>query len=327
MPHAFVTGASGFVGSEVAMVLLDAGWTVTAACRPTSDRSALAGREVEWVEADLHDAASVAKVMPHGVDGVFHVAGNSTFWPKEFDAQYRDNVLGTRALVQASLERGAGRFVYTSSGAAYGRQDEPLHEGLTSRALDSPVNYDRTKYLGECEVRAGVDKGLDAVILNPAAILGPRDPNFTILFEQIARNRLPFVFPTDTSYCHNHAVALAHLAAYERGGTGENYLLGGENAPQMELARIIAEVTGGSPPRFVLPVPALWTVGAALEAVAAITRRPPVITRAFALAMTHCWYTCSDKAIAELGYDPPSMRDIVDDVAAWLREEGRLAAA
>jgi len=326
MQQAFVTGASGFVGSEVAMVLLDAGWSVTAACRPTSDRSAFEGRDIEWAEVDLHDEDSVAKAMPDGVDCVFHVAGNSTFWPREFEAQYRDNVIGTRAVARAALARDAGRFVYTSSGAAYGRQDEPLHEGMTSRALESPVNYDRTKYLGECEVRSCIADGLDAVILNPAAVLGPRDPNFTILFEQIARGRLPFTFPSETSYCHSHAVALAHLSAFERGRTGENYLLGGENASQLELARIIADVVGATPPRWVLPVRGLWAVGAVLEAVSAVTGRPPMITRTFATTMTHCWYTCSDKAKSELGYDPPPMRQIVEDVVAWLQDEGRLPA-
>ena len=134
----------------------------------------------------------------------------------------------------AALARHATRFVFTSSGAAFGRHDEPLRETLRSRALESPINYDRTKYLAECEVREGVEKGLDAVILNPAAVLGPRDPNFTTLFEQLVAGRLPAAMPASTSWCHVREVARAHLLAYEKGRGGENYLLGGPNAPQLE---------------------------------------------------------------------------------------------
>lgn len=325
MAHAFVTGASGFVGSEVAMQLCDAGWRVTASRRSTSSTADLEGFAIEWVETDIHDADRVTRDMPEGLDCVFHVAGNSTFWPREFDAQYRDNVIGTRSLVAAAIANHARRFVYTSSGAAYGQQDVPLHEGLESRALISPVNYDRTKWLAECEVRAGIERGLDPVILNPAAILGPRDPNFTVLFEQIAKGKLPAVLPAETSFCHVREVARAHLTAYERGRTGENYLLGGPNTSQLELARVIAEVAGSKPPKYVLPGPLVYATGAILELVAAITKRPPAITRTFSKAFRHRWYTCSDKAIAELGYDPPSLQEIVEDIFAWLRSEGRVS--
>ncbi len=327
MSHAFVTGASGFVGSEVAIQLCEAGWKVTASRRATSNIDDLADYDIEWVETDIHDADRVAADMPTGLDCVFHVAGNSTFWPREFDAQYRDNVLGTRSLVAAALENGANRFVYTSSGAAYGQQNETLHEGLASKALISPVNYDRTKWLAENEVRSGIEEGLDAVILNPAAVLGPRDPNFTILFKQIAAGRLPAVMPAKTSFCHIREVGRAHILAYEKGRTGENYLLGGPNTTQLEMARVIAEVAGAKAPKYEIPGSVFYAVGAALELVAAVTNRPPAITRTFTKAFRHCWYTNSGKAIEELGYDPPSLEDIARDTLQWLREEGELQTA
>lgn len=324
MPTAFVTGASGFVGSEVAIQLCDAGWRVLAARRSTSSTAALADYPVEWVETDLRDADRLTEDLPEGVDCVFHVAGNSTFWPREFATQYRDNVTGTRAMVTAALRRGARRFVQTSSGAAYGQQDPPYHEGLTSTALSSPVNYDRTKWLGEQEVRAGIAEGLDAVILNPAAVLGPRDHNFTILFRRIALGQMPAVMPARTSFCHIREVGRAHLLAYEHGRCGENYLLGGPNASQLELARVIAEVAGAEPPRWEMPGALFVAVGATMELASAITRRPPLMTRTFVKAFRHCWYTNSDKAMAELGYDPPSLEEIATDTLAWLRAEGEL---
>jgi nucleoside-diphosphate-sugar epimerase len=327
MPTAFVTGASGFIGSEVARQLCDAGWTVTAARRASSSTSKMDGYDVHWVEADLHDPDGLTAVMPHGVDGVFHVAGNMTFWPREFDDQYRDNVLGTRAMVTAALNVGAGRFIYTSSGAAYGPQREMLRETLPSRALLSKVNYDRTKWLAEQEVHAGIQRGLDGVILNPAAVMGPRDENFTVLFERIAAGQLPAVMPARTSFCHIREVGRAHLLAFDKGRCGENYLLGGPNTSQLELARVIAEVAGSKPPKYEVPASLFFAVGAALEAVAAVTKRRPAFTRTFVRAFTQCWYTCSDKAIEELGYEPPSLHDIAQDTLEWLRAEGRFRAA
>ncbi len=327
MPHAFVTGATGFIGSEVAMQLCDAGWAVTATRRAMSNTDELCDYDIEWVEVDLHDADSVTRVMPEGVDGVFHVAGNLTFWKKEFDDQYRDNVLGTRALVEASLRRNSGRFVFASSGAAYGRHAPPYHEGLKSRAMESPVNYDRTKYLAECEIRQGIERGLDAVILNPAAVLGPRDPNFTFIFEQMLADKLPATLPTKTSFCHVREVARAHLCAYERGRIGENYLLGGDNTSQLEVAQLFARKAGCKVPTREIPAAALYTMGAVFELISLLTRKPPQLTRKFSTAMTHCWWTCSDKAIAELGYNPPSIEELVDDIVEWMRSEGRLGGA
>lgn len=324
MPTAFVTGASGFVGSEVAIQLCDAGWRVIASRRSTSGTRGLDTYPVEWVETDLLDADRLTDDMPEGADCVFHVAGNLTFWPRQFDAQYRDNVLGTRSVVDAALRNRVGRFVFTSSGAAYGQQDPPYVETMTSTALLSPVNYDRTKWLAEQEVRAGIEQGLEAVILNPAAVLGPRDENFTILFKRIAKGQLPAVMPAKTSFCHIREVGRAHLLAYERGRTGENYLLGGPNASQLELARAIAEVAGVEPPKRILPVSLFTAIGTAMELVATITKRPPMMTRTFVKAFGHCWYTCSDKAIAELGYEPPSLHEIAQDTLDWLHAEGEL---
>jgi len=324
MPHAFVTGATGFIGSEVAMQLCDADWDVTATRRASSNTDELRDYDIEWVEVNLHDADDVTRVMPDGIDGVFHVAGNLTFWKREFEDQYRDNVLATRAVVEAMLRRDAGRLVFTSSGAAYGQIPPPYHEGLTSQAMVSPVNYDRTKYLAECEIHRGIERGLDAVILNPAAVLGPRDPNFTIIFEQLAAEKLPAAMPTNTSFCHVREVARAHLLAYERGRVGENYLLGGPNTSQLEVAQIFARKVGCKVPTRVMPVPLLYIMGALFELASLVTRKPPMLTRKFSTAMTHCWYTCSDKAIEELGYDPPSLEELVDDIVEWMRSQGKL---
>ena len=130
--------------------------------------------------------------------------------------------------------------------------------------------------------------------------------------------------PAKTSFCHIREVGRAHLLAYDKGRTGENYLLGGPNATQLELAQVIAEVAGVEPPRYELPGSLFYVLGAAAEVVSAVTKRPPKLSRTFSKAFRHCWYASSDKAIEELGYDPPSLQEIAEDTLEWLRAEGKL---
>ena len=130
--------------------------------------------------------------------------------------------------------------------------------------------------------------------------------------------------PASTSWCHVREVARAHLLAYEKGRGGENYLLGGPNAPQLELLQTFARVAGCKEPTRVMPVALLTAMGTVMELVSALTGKPPLLTRKFATAITHCWYTDSTKAINELGYAPPSLEELCGDIADWMRAEGKL---
>ncbi len=327
MPHAFVTGATGFVGSEVALQLLDAGWEVTATRRSSSKLGVLADRKVRWVEVDLHDSAGVARVMPERIDGVFHCAGNTTFWRKQHEQQVRDNVVATQAMLHAARLRKARRFVFTSSAAAYGRHSEPLREDLPSRALLSPSLYDRTKWQAECDVRRAAAEGLEAVILNPGGVIGPRDPNFTPMLRQAALGKLPAAMPADTSLCHVGAVAKAHLAAYERGRVCENYLLGGPNTSQLALAQAVARAARAKEPRRTVPPWLMRRIGGAVERVCEWSGREPPMTRGLVDTMCHRWFMDSSKAIAELDYAPPSLERMAEELVTWMREQGMLPAA
>lgn len=324
MPHAFITGATGFVGGELARQLCAAGWRVTASRRPTSNTRSLSAQDIEWVTVNLHDPDEVLAALPEDLDCLFHVAANITFWPREYDAQFKDNVLATRHLVRASLQRRTKRFVFTSSAAAFGRHPTTLHEALPSRGPESPSNYERTKYQSELEVLQGVEHGLSAVILNVAAVLGPRDPNFTFIYEMVARDRGQAIMPVETSFADVREVARAHMAAHTRGRSGQRYLLGGDNTSQLELAQLIAHYAGARRPTRTLPQGALIATGGVMEKLAALTNARPKLTRELVRTMGHRWYCCSHKAVRELGYDPPPLAVIVQDTLEWMYEQGML---
>ena len=170
-----IPGIPAVLGGHIVDQLLAKGWDVTAVIRPYSDAAALQAKGVQGVQAPLDNATELTLVMPAAPDAVFHVAGNTSLWRRGNAQQYRDNVLGTRAMVSAALKNVAGRFVHTSSISAWGIQDTPVNEQTPSNAANDWIGYNRSKYLAEQEVENGIRQGLDAVILNPCGIIGAGD--------------------------------------------------------------------------------------------------------------------------------------------------------
>lgn len=327
MGHAFVTGGTGFIGVNLVEALLRAGWRVTALHRPGSRLDDLRRFEVETVVGSIDDLDSLRRAMPAEVDGVFHVAASTNMWARNNDAQTRDNVEGTRNVVTVALENRVGRLVHTSSIAAYGIHRTVIDEDTPQTGARSWINYLRTKALAEQEVRAGIERGLDAVIVNPANVLGPYDRrSLSTLIYLVDRGRLHVVPPGRASFCHVREVAEAHVAAYLKGRTGANYLLGGADATYLETVGIIGELTGRKVPRRATP-PWILRVLARLAVWSFfVTGRRPALTPESA-ALTSASILCRpDRAIAELGYGPVRLRTMLEDCHRWMKTAGRLAS-
>lgn len=320
---AFLTGATGFIGTVLARELIGRGWEVTAIHRPGSSLKHLEGLPLRLVQGDVTDPASLAAALPERVDAVFHVAGDTSLWSRHRERQHRVNVDGTRNMVEAALARGAGRFVHTSTISVYGLQSGRIDERAPQLGRDSPVSYQRTKFLAEEEVRAGMAKGLDAVILNPAAVMGPYDTrNWARMIRLVCEGKLAGVPPGAFSFCHVAEVAKAHVAAAERGRRGENYLLGGADATVAELVRTIGEVAGKKVPARVSPAWVLRALGQANEWLSLLTGREPSLTPQGARMAARRLFCDSSKAERELGYRPVPLKKMVEDSFRWLRAEG-----
>jgi nucleoside-diphosphate-sugar epimerase len=240
---AFVTGGAGFLGVNLVEHLLSAGWEVVVFDTAVADASHLQKRGVSLVTGDITDPASCERALPAGVDAVFHLAGDTSHWKLGDARQTKVNVEGTRNVVTAALRGKAGRLLHTSSIAAYGFQPSRITEEMRSTALDSSINYFRSKRLAELEVQRGIERGLDAVILNPSNILGRHDRSgWSRFFRLIEQRRLPGVPPGRASFCHVRGVAEAHIAAWERGRSGHHYLLGGADATFLEMVQVFGKL-------------------------------------------------------------------------------------
>jgi nucleoside-diphosphate-sugar epimerase len=322
MVTAFVTGATGFVGLNLAAALDAHGFRTVAIRRKASNAEYLSRFKVELHEADLEDLEALKRAMPEEVDVVFHVAGDVSFWRGHAERQRRVNIDGTRNVVEAALQRGARRFVYTSSVFAFGLGHASINEETRSTAPSSPIGYVRTKWEGEQEVLKGIKRGLSAIILNPGSILGPyQTTSWAKMILLMKSDKLLGIPPGSASFCHVREVVRAHLAAISAGGVGQRYLLGGTDARWGDVAAIIGELLGKEPP-LAVPAIALKALGCVNDAVSVFTRREPDITRDLATFVTSNWRIDSSKAERVLGYRPIPLREMVEDCHRWLHAEG-----
>lgn len=321
---AFVTGGTGFLGMNLLEQLAAAGWAVTGLHRPGADLSGFERFDVTPAKGQLIELDSLTGLVPEDVDAVFHMAGDTTMWSRHFARQLRVNVDGTRNMVTAAHRRGAKRFVHTSSWVAYGVWPgrEPLTEDMEKKGDLSTVNYDRTKYQAEIVVEAAVRNGLDAVTLNPAHIMGRYDANnWGRMIRMINDGRLPGIPPGTGNFCHAEAVARAHIAAAERGRTGENYLLGGQVASFVEVAQIIGRLTGKKVPRRAVPEWVFRLIARLQTGWGNLRNKEPDITPEVVEAVLAGGRIASDKAARELGYASPDLETQIRDCYDWMKRE------
>jgi dihydroflavonol-4-reductase len=321
---AFVTGGTGFLGRHIVEQLTSMGWHVVALHRPKADVRHLVACRAELCVGSVTDAKSVGRAMPPSCDAVFHVAGNMSLWSGGNAEQTQVNVLGTRIVAQAALDKETKRFIHTSSVSAWGEQRVvPFDETAKQRARRSFVNYERTKFLGELEVERTMGQGLRAVILNPGAIVGRYDSTgWARLIRLVHSGKLQGAPPGALTWAHAEQVARAHIAAVDHARPGERYLLGGADATMLEALTIIGNLTGKKVPERATPQWVLRAHARLSQWGSLFTGRPPNVTpEIVALMARPPHYFRSDKAIAELGYRPVPIADMLRESYEWLKNE------
>lgn len=325
---AFLTGGTGFVGANVARVLVEDGWNVRALARPGSDRGNLAGLPVEVVDGDLRDGDLARKMGP--ADGVFHVAAHYSLFRADRDALIESNVGGTRNVLAAARRAGVRRTVYTSSVAAIGVR----HGGIADETYQSPPErligaYKRSKYLAEQEAFAAARAGQDVVIVNPSTPIGPWDrkptPTGEIFVRFLSGTMGPAIPDAGLNWVDVADVSRGHVLAYERGNSGERYILGGENLPLRSLLQRVGAVTGRAAPPFGLP---LWIPLAAAwvdeYVLPRFGRRATIPIDGVKMSQESMYYDTS-KAIIKLGYAPGPIDRAIRAAVAWFDENGYLS--
>jgi len=320
-----VTGASGFLGSAIAAALRARGDQVRVLVRPSSPRANLDAHDI-LCEGDLRDRASLTAAL-RGVRFLFHAAADYRLWARNPEEILRNNVEGTRLIMEEALRAGVERIVYTSSVAtlkladgALSTEDNPLAEGEGIGA------YKRSKVAAERLIEAMIERDrLPAVIVNPSTPIGPRDvrptPTGRIIVEA-ASGRMPAFVDTGLNLAHVDDVAAGHVAALERGRIGERYILGGENVLLGDMLADIAGLVGRRPPTVKLPRALLYPLAYGAELAAKIREVEPFITVDGLRMARHHMFFDDSKARRELGYVSRPYREGLSDAIAWFRARG-----
>ncbi|HEX4584754.1 MAG TPA: hopanoid-associated sugar epimerase [Burkholderiaceae bacterium] len=326
---AFVTGASGFVGSAVARALLAAGWRVRALVRPTSPRSNLDLQGLQIVEGDMRDERAVAQAVAEA-RYVFHVAADYRLWAPDPGEIVRNNVEGTRIVLRAAQAAGVERIVYTSSVATLRLNPDgaPADEAVMLTPDDAIGAYKRSKVAAESlALQMAAGDGLPLVIVNPSTPIGPRDvrptPTGRIIVEA-ASGRMPAFVDTGLNLVHVDDVAAGHLLALTRGRIGQRYILGGENVTLARMLEMIAGLVGRAAPRVRLPRRAIYPIAFVSELIARFTGREPFATLDGLRMARYRMYFTSAKAHAELGYTARPSIEALKDAVAWFRQAGMI---
>ena len=253
----FVTGATGFVGSHVARSLGAAGAELRLLTRKTSRTEHLEGLPAEFVTGDLLQPENLRSAMS-GCDALVHVAADYRLWVPDPKTMYAANVEGTKALLRLARETGVGRVVYTSSVATMGfLSDGTVVDEETPVSIANMIgHYKRSKFLAEQEAIAAARLGQRVVILNPTTPIGSDDakptPTGRIVVDFLNR-KFPAYVDTGLNLVDVQSVAAMHVAALERGTSGERYILGGENLTLKQILDRMAGMTGLPSPTMQVP--------------------------------------------------------------------------
>ncbi|HMV47068.1 MAG TPA: NAD-dependent epimerase/dehydratase family protein [Blastocatellia bacterium] len=321
---AFVTGATGFIGGNLVRALLADGHQVRTLVRPQSDRRNIAGLPIELAAGDLDDPRRLTDQLT-GCDNVFHVAAHYSLWAKDRDAIYRANLAGTKNLLAAAQTAKIKRFIHTSSVAAIGVPPAgTLANEETQTTLDALVSdYKKSKFLAEQAAREAARKGLDVVIVNPSTPIGAHDVKPTPTGEIILRflqDRMPAYVHTGLNLIDVDDVVRGHLLAWQKGRTGERYILGHRNLTLKEMLEVLAVITGKPAPRFAVPHVLPLSVAFVDEMILAryFGKTPQVSFYSVRMSQKAMYYD-SSKAVRELGLPQSSIENAIEKAVRWFQ--------
>lgn len=322
-----VTGATGFIGNHVTRMCLEQGDEVRVMVMPGEDRSPLAGMDVEFVEGNLLDPATLPRCV-EGVEGLYHLAALFAVWTRDPSLHFRVNVEGANHMMRAAMDADVKKVVFTSSIAAIGVA--PAGELATEETMfniwECGSDYVLSKFMSHHLVQGLVSKGLPAVLVCPGLPFGPGDRAPTPtgrLILSILRGEMKNYFEGGICVVDVRDVARGHLLAMEKGRVGESYLLANRdgNMEQKELARLVGRIAGVSDVAS-KPVPpwVMKAVARAMELWADISKRPPVTTYRNSLFAMQRIYVDPSKAIEELGLPQTPVETGLRDAVQWFRE-------
>lgn len=321
-----VTGANGFIGSNVVRELIKDGADVRVTIRKNSDTRNIDELDVEKIYCDIRNKELVKKALD-GCDTLYHTAAYFAHWSANKDLFYDINVNGTIILLEEALSQGLKKVVYTSTSNTIGSHGAGnyVDESAEFNGWDAGDHYAISKYLAEIEAQKLCEKGLPLVIVNPTLVIGVRDRKPTpsgALIVDIANGEMPGYIEGAINVIDVEDVARGQLLAAQKGRIGERYLFGNENLFVGEFFDLIAEIAGVKPPKRKIPYRIALFLGYLFQLGSHITNKPPIVSVSqVRLGNMGEHFNCS-KALNELGLPQTPIKKTVEKAINWFRENG-----
>ncbi len=321
---AFVTGATGFLGSHVARALAEQGAALRLLVRPTSNLKNLEGLNAETATGDLRDPASLEKAMA-GCEVVFHVAADYRLWVRDPDQMYRSNVEGTRAILEAARKNRVRCVVYTSSVATVGftGNGQPANEDSPVSLADMIGHYKRSKFMAEQLAMDAGRSAMQVITVNPTTPVGEQDvkptPTGRIVVDFL-KGKFPAYVETGLNLVDVRECARGHILAMQKGKTGERYILGGENLTLKQILDKLSQISGLPSPTVKLPYFVAYLAGAVDETVSGrlLGREPRATVETVRMGKKKMWAS-SEKAERDLGWKTIPAEDALRRAVEWFR--------
>jgi len=323
-----VTGATGFIGSNLARMLWQDGYQVRALIRPGSNAKVIEDAEIELVQGNILDRESVIRAAD-GCQALFHCAAAYTFWSPHPEMVYRTNVQGTTIVLDAARDAGVPKVVYTSTVSTIGfapsgtaNEDTPLDRKKLAGS------YKISKYQAEQVALLKAAEGLPVVVVNPTAPVGPCDvkptPTGRVVLDFL-RRRIPAYLDTGLNLVDVEDVAAGHILAMKKGRPGHRYILGNRNVTLKQLFSMLGEIAGLQPPRWKAPFWLATMAGYMDQLVEGkVLRREPRIPVDGIKVARHPMYVDCSKAVAELHLPQSPVEPALARSIEWFIKSGYL---
>jgi dihydroflavonol-4-reductase len=329
-----LTGAAGFLGSNISRILTDRGSRVRALVLEGDPAAKMAPQGVEKVTGDLLDPESLEKFfdVPPGIDIiVLHAASFVTVVPEWNQKVHDVNVTGTKNIIDKCLEHKVRKLVYVSSTGAIpeisrGQIKEPdfFNPDLVIGC------YAKTKAIAtQLVLDAAHEKNLDASIVYPSGICGPNDFAYGFVAQFVinyVRGKMPAGIAGSFNSVDVRDLAEGVITCAEKGRKGEGYIMSNSFVTIRELFRLISKLTGSPEVTIILPIPLAKVIAFISETIARLRKKTTMFTTysVYNLARNND-FDCS-KAMMELGYQCRPFEETIRDTVRWLEREGKVSA-
>ncbi len=316
-----VTGASGHIGNCLVRELKKQGAGIKVLVH--NFRNDLDEMDIELIQGNLLEPESLITLC-EGVDVVFHLAAQIAIENRSSVQVYETNVTGTKNMIKAAIYGRAKKFIHFSSIHAFKAESSDLILDESRSLIETNKTiYEFTKAEGEREVMKAVKEGLNAVILNPTAVIGPFDCRGSLVGQallKIYQNKLPFLVSGGYNWVDVRDVVSASIQAIESGQKGEKYILSGEFCNLHDLSAMISKISGCKIP-VIVPVSLARLACPFFQIYSSITKKEPLYTyQSLDILLNSPINISNEKAKKELGYEPRPLEQTLKDTFNWYRE-------